>query len=119
MRSSIIGVLLFGLAGSVYASDCINSKLIRTFEPLSDRHLFIEETGKRYSLLTLQPACLNLRNTTMMAIKSPSNFLCSGARAEIVYTDAFRPRLCNIMKVESVENIEQAKSIAKPDDKKE
>jgi hypothetical protein len=119
MRMSIIALLFIVLIGTVHAGDCINSKLIRTFEPLSDRHLFIEETGKRYSLLTLQPACLNLRNTTMVAIKSPSNFLCSGARAEIIYRDAFRPRLCNIMKVESVENIEQAKSIANPDDKKD
>lgn len=91
---------------------CFNRRQVRSFDGLSDEHVFIEQSGKEYFLLTMRNRCTGLRDAHGIGIKDTMSRICSNGFGEIVYRD-FSRRLatCRIGTVERVENKDEAKAL--------
>jgi hypothetical protein len=91
---------------------CVNSRGIRSFDGLSDQHVFIEERSKTYYLMTMTQRCFGLRNANGIAIKDTTSRVCSNGFGDIKYRDpGMGIRSCRINTIESVESKDQAKAL--------
>lgn len=92
---------------------CINARLVRGFDVLSDKHLYVEERGKKYFLLTLRSRCFNLESAHAIAFTDSMNFVCSKGFGEVSYRDSLSGRFetCHIDTIEAVESKAHAEAI--------
>ena len=90
---------------------CFNRRNVRSFDGLSDEHVFIEERRKEYFLLTMRNRCSGLRYAQAIGIKDTLSRICSNGFGEIIYRDAGRPRSCRIGTIERVENKDEARAL--------
>jgi len=91
---------------------CVNSRVIRNFDGLSDQHVFIEERSKTYYLLTMTQRCFGLRNANGIAIKDTTSRVCSNGFGEVKYRDRGTGiSSCRIKTIEPVESKDQAKAL--------
>lgn len=123
-RVSIVSLLLLTLAAPVRADVapdadetseqkiCINSNRVRNFDGLSDQHVFIEEGGGNYYLLTMRGRCSGLRNAQVILIKETMSRVCSRGFGEVIYKDfGMGRRSCRIDTIERVENKDEARAM--------
>ena len=91
---------------------CIRSNVVRNFDGLSDNHVFVEESSKKYFLLTTRNRCTGLRHAQAIAFKDTTNRICSGGFGEVVFRErGIGPTTCRIEKIERVENKDEARAI--------
>ena len=92
---------------------CINTRLVRGFDALSDKHLYVEERSNKYFLLTLRSRCFNLESAHAIAFTDPMNFVCSKGFGEVSYRDHLSGRFetCHIDTIEAVESKAHAEAI--------
>ena len=91
---------------------CISSNLVRNFDGLDDRHVFVEERTKNYYLLTMRHRCNGLRNANAIGLKDTTSRICSGGFGEVVFRErGIGPNKCRIETIERVENKDEARAI--------
>jgi len=91
---------------------CFDTTRVRNHDPLSDKFLFIEQSGGDSFLITMKSRCFGLRNTQVIAFKDTMRRICSGDNfAEVLFRDAGRPMTCRIGNIEKVADKETAKAI--------
>ena len=90
---------------------CFNRRQVRSFDGLSDRHVYIREGVNDYFLLTMRNRCTGLRNARGIGIKDTMSRICSNTFAEIVFNDMGRVQRCRIGTVERVENKDEAEAL--------
>ena len=91
---------------------CINSNLIRNFDGLDDEHVFVEQSGKDYFLLTMRRRCTGLRSAQAIALNDTTSRICSGGFGEVIFRESGIGRTtCRIDKIERVENKDDARAI--------
>ena len=136
-RAIVLGLLLalIGQAGAaqdetVAAEEdseriCVNTRIVRNFDAITDRYVYVKEGSDKHYLFTMRTRCHNLRDAMGIAFKqSVGSRVCGDGFAEIVYRDRFggrRLQSCAIDSIERVESKEDAKAIvealtAKKDD---
>ena len=94
------------------AKVCIDTARIRNHDPLSDRHLFIEQSGKTYFLLTMRSNCFGMRNARVIAFKDTLRRICSTDNfAEVMFRDAGRSMSCRIANIEAVADKDSARAL--------
>ena len=91
---------------------CINSHQVRSFDPLSDRYVFIEAGSKNYYLLTMANRCPGLKYSNVIAFKDTTSRICANGFSDIVYRDMGRTQSsCRIGPIEKVADKEEAKAL--------
>jgi len=92
---------------------CINTRLVRGFDTLSDKHLYVEERSNKYFLLTLRSRCFNLESAHAIAFTDSMNFVCSKGFGQVSYRDRLSGRFetCSIDTIEAVESKAHAEAI--------
>ena len=93
---------------------CVNTRAVRSFDALTDQHVYVQEGSNRHLLFTMRNRCPNLRNALGIAIKDTTSRVCSNGFGEIVYRDRMSGRsmqTCRIDTIEVVESREDAKAI--------
>ncbi len=90
---------------------CFNRTRVRGFDGLTDEHVFIEQSGKEYFLLTMRTRCSGLRHAHGIGIKDTMSRICSDGFGEIIFRDMGRPQRCRIGAIERVENKDEAKAL--------
>jgi hypothetical protein len=94
------------------ANVCVNSRTIRNFDAITDEHIYVEESGKKYYLFTMKNRCPGLRYSFTIAIKDTTSRVCSKAFGEVVYKDrGQRLMSCRIDTIETVESKEEARAL--------
>ena len=126
IRRAIVFGLLLALAGQIaYGQDegaeaadsnervCLNSRALRDFDAIDDRHVVVREGSSRYYLLTMARRCIDLRDARTIAISDATSRVCSDGFSEIIYRDRISRRLdkCRIDTIEAVESEEDAEAI--------
>ena len=96
---------------------CVNKRSINSFDAIDDEHVYINATGNKHYLFTMQRRCFGLRSAMGIGIKDTMSSVCSKGFGEIVYRDAGRAQSCRIDTIESVASKEDAKGLVK--DRKE
>lgn len=99
--------------GAIESKTCINTRLVRNFDAITDKHLFVEERSKKYYLITLQSRCFNLQSAHAIAFADSMSITCSKGFGEIIYRDSLSGQLesSRIDTIEPVESKEDAKAI--------
>jgi hypothetical protein len=91
------------------ANVCVNSRTIRNFDAVTDEHIYVEESGKKYYLFTMKNRCPGLSYSFTIAIKDTTSRVCSKAFGEVVYKDrGQRLMSCRIDTIETVESKDKA-----------
>ena len=91
---------------------CINSNLVRNFDGLDDEHVFVEQSGKDYFLLTMRRRCMGLRSAQAIALNDTTSRICSGGFGEVIFRESGVGRMtCRIDTIERVENKDDARAI--------
>lgn len=94
---------------------CVNTRLVRSFDAISDRYVYVKEGGDKHYLFTMHTRCINLHNAMGIAFKeSVGSRVCGDGFGEIVYRDRMggrRLESCRIDTIERVESKEDAKAI--------
>lgn len=123
IRKAILIGLLLALAGQIaYGQEegldqadrvCINSRTVRNFDALDDRHIFIQEGSKKYYLITLRNRCLDLDYAQAIAFADTTTRICSKGFGEVIFRDQMDRRLekCRIDTIERVGSKNEAKEI--------
>ena len=96
---------------------CVNKRSINSFDAIDDEHVYINATGNKHYLFTMQRRCFGLRSAMGIGIKDTMSSVCSKGFGEIVYRDAGRAQSCRIDTIESVASKDDAKGLVK--DRKE
>ena len=98
--------------GDASGKICINSRLVRSFDGLSDQHVFVTESAKKNYLLTMRRRCMGLRDANTIAFKDTTSRICSNGFGNIVYRDhGSRLESCRIGTIESVADKKDAKAL--------
>jgi len=120
---AVAALLVSGLALANGAADkdtqdpvervCIDSRLVRDFDALSDRHIVVQERRDNYYLLTTKNRCIGLRHALTIGLKDTTSRICSNrVGGEIIYRDFERlQRGCWIDTIVPVENKDEARAI--------
>lgn len=93
---------------------CVNVRAIRTFDALTDQHVYVREGSDEHYLFTMQNRCFNLRMSHGIAIKDVTSRICSDGFGEIIYRDRAggrRPQSCRIDTIERVDSKEAAEEL--------
>ena len=91
---------------------CLNPGQVRNFDALTDEHVFVEESGREYYLLTLKHRCFGLKHANAIAFKDTMSRICSNGFSDIVHRDMGRSfQSCRIGTIEPVENKEAAEAL--------
>lgn len=90
---------------------CFNRRTVDSFDGLSDRHVFLEERGNDFYLLTMRNRCSGLEDARGIGIKDTMSRICSNSFAEIIYRDMGRIERCRIGDIERVENKDEAEAL--------
>lgn len=94
---------------------CVNTRLVRSFDAITDRYVYVKESGDKHYLFTMHTRCLNLRDAMGIAFKeSVGSRVCGDGFGEIVYRDRMggrRLESCRIDSIERVESKEDAEAI--------
>jgi hypothetical protein len=89
---------------------CFDRRQIRNFDGLSGDHVFIEQSGKKYFLLTMRNRCIGLRHANGIGITDTMNRICSDGTGEIVFRDIGHVQRCQVGTIELVENKDAARA---------
>lgn len=93
---------------------CLNVRAIRSFDAITDKYVYVNESSSKHYLLTMRNMCHNLRDAMGIAIKDTTSRVCSDGFGEIVYHDRMggrRLETCRIEEIERVESKDDAKAI--------
>ena len=90
---------------------CFNRRQVRSFDGLSDEHVYIKEGANDHFLLTMRNRCSGLRDARGIGIKDTMSRICSNSFAEIIYRDMGRMQRCRIGDIERVENKDDAEAL--------
>ena len=95
---------------------CINVRLIRGFDALSDEHLVVTTSGRDTYLLTMRRGCIGLGRAMGIAVSNNMSRLCSNSRGKVTYRDlSRRPLQCQIENITAVESKEHARALVSSD----
>ncbi len=91
---------------------CFNVRSVRSFSPLHDEYILVEERRNQHFLITMDRGCFGLRNANGIAIDNVISRVCSNSQARITYRGiGGRLETCRARQIESVEDIEAARRI--------
>ena len=93
---------------------CVNVRTIRTFDALTDQHVYVRQGSDKHFLFVMRNRCHNLRNAQGIAIKDVTSRICSDGFGEIVYRDRLggrRLESCRIDTIQAVDSKEAAAAI--------
>lgn len=91
---------------------CINVRMIRGFDALSDEHLVVTASGRSTYLLFMRRGCIGLDRAMGIAVANNMSRLCSDSRGTVTYRDASRrPMQCRIDNIVEVESKEHARAL--------
>lgn len=92
--------------------ECVNVRTIRSFDGLTDQHVFVDARSSGLYLFTMRNRCNGLRNAFGITIKNVTSQICPDSFAEIVYEDLGRRlQTCRIDKIRRVESKDDARAI--------
>jgi hypothetical protein len=101
-------------SGTLAIDACFNVRLVDSFSPLGDMHVYVRMlNGEGHYLLTLDRVYVTLPYA--MGIRMASNFsrICKDTGATITYVNAGVPVVCRIVRVEEVASKEVAEKVVK------
>ena len=90
---------------------CFNRRQVRSFDGLSNEHVYIKEGTKDHFLLTMRSRCNGLRSAQGIGIKDTMSRICANSYAEIIFRDMGRIEQCRIGDIERVQNKEEAEAL--------
>lgn len=94
------------------ARECVNVRTIRSFDGLTDQHVYVDARSSGLFLFTMRNRCNGLRNAFGITIKNVTSQICPDGFAEIVYEDLGRRlQTCRIDKILRVESKDDARAI--------
>ena len=90
---------------------CFNRRQVRSFDGLSDKHVYIREGTNDHFLLTMRNRCSGLRDAHGIGIKDTMSRICSNSFAEIIFRDMGRIERCRIGDIERVQDKDEAEAL--------
>jgi hypothetical protein len=115
-----VGVVLMAAAAALPAEGagdattttektCFRVRDTRGMSAIDDRHVAVECVRDRFYLLTMANTCFGLENSIAVKVASEFDRVCSNDRAWLTYRDFDQTKRCEILTVESVADLEEAK----------
>ncbi len=95
----------------IAARECFNVRDVRSLSAVTDRFVLAHCVRSGHFLLTMEPACLGLEDSSRFMVSNEFNRVCSNFGATLTYRYFDQTRSCRILNVEAVEGREAAQEI--------
>ena len=90
---------------------CFRVRDVRGASAIDDRFVYIKAVRDQHYLLTMVNSCLGLENSIGVTISNKFDRVCSHDKSWITYKDFNETKRCTILTVESVADLDRAKTV--------